>query len=216
MFYISLNLYSILTEIYITFCSCLLLLIGVFFSTFLTYGYVIISKNIKFIFIQIIFLSFILSLNQYPIFTDVWNNFLIINSFSYYSKFFIFILVIMWFFISFDNVFLEKILNFEFWILILLSIVSGMLLLKSNDLLSTYILIEFQSLIFYILASFKRNSEFSTESGIKYFILGAFSSSLKGKSSINLLIRIINIDFWMRKYLFSSLNEYFYSCFFLI
>ena len=38
--------------------------------------------------------------------------------------------------------------------------------------------IEFQSLIFYILATFNRNSEFSTESGIKYFILGAFSSAL--------------------------------------
>jgi len=53
-----------------------------------------------------------------------------------------------------------------------------LLLLQIYDLLSTYILIEFQSLIFYILASFKRNSEFSTEAGIKYFILGALSSGL--------------------------------------
>jgi NADH-quinone oxidoreductase subunit N len=41
-----------------------------------------------------------------------------------------------------------------------------------------YLAIEFQSLVFYVLASFKRTSEFSTESGLKYFILGAFSSAL--------------------------------------
>ena len=34
------------------------------------------------------------------------------------------------------------------------------------------------SLTFYVLASVNRNSEFSTEAGLKYFILGAFSSSL--------------------------------------
>lgn len=49
---------------------------------------------------------------------------------------------------------------------------------QSYDLLTIYISIEFQSLIFYILATFKRTSEFSTEAGLKYFILGAFSSAL--------------------------------------
>jgi NADH-quinone oxidoreductase subunit N len=39
-------------------------------------------------------------------------------------------------------------------------------------------MVEFQSLVFYVLASFKRTSEFSTESGLKYFIMGAFSSAL--------------------------------------
>jgi NADH-quinone oxidoreductase subunit N len=49
---------------------------------------------------------------------------------------------------------------------------------QACDLLSMYLAIEFQSLILYILTSFKRSSEFSTESGLKYFILGAFSSVL--------------------------------------
>jgi len=35
-----------------------------------------------------------------------------------------------------------------------------------------------QALCFYVLATFKKNSAFSTEAGLKYFILGAFSSSL--------------------------------------
>jgi NADH:ubiquinone oxidoreductase subunit 2 (subunit N) len=53
-----------------------------------------------------------------------------------------------------------------------------MLLTSSYDLISSYLAIEMQSLSFYTLAAFKRNSAFSTEAGLKYFILGAFSSSL--------------------------------------
>lgn len=178
MFSFSLNIYSILTEIYIILCSCFLLLVAVFFSTNLIYGYVIICKYVKFIFLQIIVFSFLLSLNQYPIYLITWNGFLIVNSFSFYSKLIILSIIIFWFFFSFYNINIEKIYNFEYWILILFNVISSLLLLKSNDLLSTYLLIEFQSLIFYILTSFKRNSEFSTEAGIKYFILGALSSAL--------------------------------------
>jgi NADH:ubiquinone oxidoreductase subunit 2 (subunit N) len=60
----------------------------------------------------------------------------------------------------------------------LLAIIGMLFIVQSCDLLSMYLAIEFQSLIFYILASFKRTSEFSTEAGIKYFILGVFSSTL--------------------------------------
>src|SRR3546814_731272 len=35
-----------------------------------------------------------------------------------------------------------------------------------------------QSLVFYVLAAFNRYSVFSTEAGLKYFVLGAFSSCL--------------------------------------
>jgi NADH-quinone oxidoreductase subunit N len=41
-----------------------------------------------------------------------------------------------------------------------------------------YISIEFQSLTLYILAALKQNSLFSIEAGLKYFILGTFSSGL--------------------------------------
>jgi NADH:ubiquinone oxidoreductase subunit 2 (subunit N) len=38
--------------------------------------------------------------------------------------------------------------------------------------------IELQSLSFYIIAAFKKDSAFSVDAGLKYFILGAFSSGL--------------------------------------
>jgi NADH-quinone oxidoreductase subunit N len=47
-----------------------------------------------------------------------------------------------------------------------------------TDFLSFYIAIELQSLSFYVLATFNKQSEFCCEAGLKYFILGAFSSGL--------------------------------------
>jgi len=67
---------------------------------------------------------------------------------------------------------------FEFFIILLFSILSSFLLISSYDLLSAYLSIEMQALCFYILASFKRNSAFSTEAGLKYFISGAFISCI--------------------------------------
>jgi NADH:ubiquinone oxidoreductase subunit 2 (subunit N) len=72
----------------------------------------------------------------------------------------------------------QKINHFEYILLILFSILGLFLLCSSNDLITAYLAIELQSLAFYILAAFKKNSTFSVESGLKYFILGAFSSSL--------------------------------------
>lgn len=72
----------------------------------------------------------------------------------------------------------QKINQFEYILLFLFSILGLFLLCSSNDLLTSYLAIELQSLSFYVLASFKKNSTFSVDAGIKYFILGAFASSL--------------------------------------
>ena len=53
-----------------------------------------------------------------------------------------------------------------------------LLVISSFDLISMYLAIELQSFSFYVLAAFQRNNEFSTEAGLKYFILGALASGL--------------------------------------
>ena len=68
--------------------------------------------------------------------------------------------------------------DFEFVLTLFLSIFASILLLNSNDLLGLFFVIELQSLTFYILVSSKQTSSFSTESGLKYFIIGCFSSGL--------------------------------------
>lgn len=66
--------------------------------------------------------------------------------------------------------------SFEYSIIMLLSIFSGLVLVSSNDLIMLYATLEMQTLSVYILASSKQNSIFSIEAGLKYFILGTVSS----------------------------------------
>lgn len=75
--------------------------------------------------------------------------------------------------------FITKNINlFEYYIIVLLAIFSLLFLTCSTDLISIYLCLEMQSLCFYILASFNRYSVFSTEAGLKYFVLGAFASCI--------------------------------------
>ena len=80
--------------------------------------------------------------------------------------------------ISLDHLERESINGFEFPLLLLLSTSSMLFLISAADFISMYLAIELQSLCFYVLAAFKRDSEFSTEAGLKYFLLGVFSSGL--------------------------------------
>ena len=73
---------------------------------------------------------------------------------------------------------LQSLNFFEFFTIFLLSLLSLLLLISSSDLISFYLTIEMQALCFYILATFKRNSAFSTEAGLKYFISGSFISGI--------------------------------------
>ncbi len=73
---------------------------------------------------------------------------------------------------------LQSLNSHEYYTLYLLSILSLFLLICSIDLLSVYLVIEMQALCFYVLATFKRDSSFTTEAGLKYFIAGSFISGI--------------------------------------
>jgi NADH-quinone oxidoreductase subunit N len=68
--------------------------------------------------------------------------------------------------------------TYEYVVLVLLATQGMMLLVASQDLVGLYLAIELQSLCFYVLAAYARHSEFAVEAGLKYFVLGAFSSGL--------------------------------------
>jgi len=80
--------------------------------------------------------------------------------------------------ISLDYLRLEKMVRFEFPILVALATVGMMLMVSANDLISLYVSLELQSLSLYVLAAFNRDNERSSEAGLKYFVLGALSSGL--------------------------------------
>lgn len=66
----------------------------------------------------------------------------------------------------------------EFYALILFS-TSGMMILSSaREFMSLFLGFEIMSISVYILSAFNRKSERSTEAGIKYLVLGGFSSAI--------------------------------------
>ncbi len=64
----------------------------------------------------------------------------------------------------------------EFYTLILFAVSGMMLMAHSNHLLITFIGVEVMSIPFYVMAAFIRNQRLSIEAGMKYFLLGAFST----------------------------------------
>ena len=72
----------------------------------------------------------------------------------------------------------EKLARFEFPILIVIATLGMMVMISANDLMSLYLGIELMSLSLYITAAFRRDSERSTEAGLKYFVLGALASGM--------------------------------------
>ena len=77
-----------------------------------------------------------------------------------------------------ESTYKDKMYDFEYSQLILLSTLGMMFVIGSSDLLMLYLGIELLSLSLYVLAAIKRNREHSTEAGLKYFLLGALSSGL--------------------------------------
>ncbi len=80
--------------------------------------------------------------------------------------------------VSQDYVARQGLARFEFPILVVLSVIGMMMMVSAGDLIALYMGLELQSLALYVLAAMRRDSVKSTEAGLKYFVLGAFSSGL--------------------------------------
>ena len=174
----------------------------VIYGTFLSY-----NKTTKFILIQnaMIYLGVLtismvcfLFLNDNLIFLNClcFNNAIINDYLSFISKLLIGISSSFCLLLIQQYLLDQKINHFEYILIMLFSILGLFLLCVSNDLITAYLAIELQSLSFYVLAAFKKNSTFSVEAGLKYFILGAFSSGLFlfGSSLIYGITGTVNLE----------------------
>ena len=108
----------------------------------------------------------------------VFNDLLIVDNFTTFIKNIVLGSLICCILISFNYIKLENIYKYEYFLLIGLASIGMLSIISSNDLITMYLAIEIQSLCFYILATIKIYNNFSTEAGLKYFILGAFSSGV--------------------------------------
>jgi len=167
---------GIYIELFFIISISLLIIFFVIFDYIFKYKFIL-SLNIGYVLILIFILINLLLHNtksSFFIFDDILRE----DGFSIFIQNVLTINFIFYIIISLDYIFLEKIVHYEYFLLVGLSFLGMIIMVKSNDLISLYLAIELQSLVFYIISSFKVYSNFSTEAGLKYFILGSFSSGI--------------------------------------
>ena len=167
-----------LPEIYIFIIINFLIVYAVIYSTSPHLGYPILIRNVTWLGVQILVFALLLNLLNPITGVVAFNNLLIFDSFSILIKSILLLSTIVTLILALDYSKFENLNCFEYVILMILAVTGMMLVVSSYDLISMYLAIELQSFCMYIIASLKRESEFSTEAGLKYFILGAFSSGL--------------------------------------
>ena len=160
----------ILPEIFLSLMIMSLLMLGVFIKK---------SFNLVHL-LTILSLIFAMALvfNQPEEIIKIFNENYIIDKLSATMKiltlfFSLFILIV-----SKDYLKRNGINKIEYPIIILSSTLGMIIMISSYDLIVFYLGLELQSLCLYILASFKRNDERSTEAGLKYFVLSALASGI--------------------------------------
>ena len=72
----------------------------------------------------------------------------------------------------------EKLIRFEYALLVIFACLGIGISLAANDLMTLYLGIETLSLSSYVLAAFNRDSQRSSEAGLKYFVLGSLASGI--------------------------------------
>ena len=160
----------ILPELFLSIAIIFLLMLGVF-----------IKKSFKLVnLLTILSLVFAaaLILNQPEEVIKIFNESYIIDHLSIFMK--ILTLLFCFFVLLSSNEYIKNnnIDKIEYPVIVLAATLGMMLMISSYDLIVFYLGLELQSLSLYILASFKRDDEKSTEAGLKYFILNALASVL--------------------------------------
>jgi NADH-quinone oxidoreductase subunit N len=95
-----------------------------------------------------------------------------------------------------DFLYAKNVIKYEYDLLFTFVILSAVCLCFCNEFLLIYLAIELQSLTLYVFATFNRNSEFSTEAGLKYFVFGGLMSCflLLGMSLIYLYFGSLSFE----------------------
>lgn len=137
------------------------------------------QKSISEFFALILLLSCFLIINDDILFEEglSFNNSIIHGSITFFTKLLVCLSSAAFFFIIADYLNEQKLVEFEYLLILMFSILGLILLCSSFDLLTSYLAIELVSLSSYLLASFRKDSIYSVEAGLKYFIVGSISSA---------------------------------------
>ena len=172
------NIKVVLPELFL--CSSIigLLFFGSFVSLSRNYRYPLISTNTSYLLVLALLFTLLLVVHNPLVSSSVFNGVFIVDWLSIVAKISILVSSIGCLLISSGYVKTYRINNFEYFVIVALAVLGQLILVSSADFLTAYLALEIQSFAFYIMAAFKRDSAYSTEAGLKYFLLGSFSSTL--------------------------------------
>lgn len=193
--------------------SVLIVSLFIFFIVVLLVSY---SKNYKNVVIQnsLIYLCIlVLCISSYTIFNDfvIFFNFILLilgtnDAVALLTKIILLISSAFYFILISRFLKFQKLKVFEYIVIIFLAILGLFILTATGDLLTAYLTIELSSLSLYTLASFKKTSSYSADSGLKYFIVGSVSSVIFLFGSSIVYVSTGTVNFLDLVDLFSSLR----------
>lgn len=106
-----------------------------------------------------------------------FSNTIRIDSFSVFFNFLVIAIAAVVILSSFEYMAVQKIRAGEYYALILFGVVGMSVMSSAIELVLIFIGLEISSISTYILAGFRRNEASSSESSLKYFLLGSFATA---------------------------------------
>lgn len=163
------NYLFIYPEIIITTGLCLIIIIDLFISEK--------YKSISYYLIQIMLLYCAFHIFSYSEFLNS-NSSDLYDTSTFSNIFKVFILFILLLIFYYTSIFLKyfNLYKTEYFVISLFGLLGMMIMISSQHLLLLYLGIELLSLSLYSIIAFNKNSLFSSEAAVKYYILGAISS----------------------------------------
>ena len=110
--------------------------------------------------------------------TTAFNDMVVVDGFSRFLSIFFLISGIVAIFLAHDYLKRMEIERGEYYSLLLFSISGMMLMSNAQDMIIVFLALELLSIPLYVLAGFYKRRLESEEAGLKYFLLGAFSSGI--------------------------------------
>ena len=163
------NYLFIYPEIIISAGLCIIIIIDLFISA----NY----KPISYYLIQIILAYCVYHIFSYSEFMNT-NTSSLYDTSTFSNIFKVFIILILLLIFYYTSIFLKYFNKYktEYFVISLFGLLGMMIMISSQHLLLLYLGIELLSLSLYSIIAFNKNSLFSSEAAVKYYILGAISS----------------------------------------
>jgi len=161
----------LLPEIIVLLGALILLLLGVFQE----------GKGEKLIWglsMLVMALGVFMLVKDWGVNTTLFNDSFVINDFTRLLKIMVLVGGIITIYMSISYLTEAGMFKSEYMVLMLFALLGMMMMISANDLIAMYLGLEVQSLALYVMAAFRRDNVRSSESGMKYFVLGALSSGM--------------------------------------